>query len=108
MKASQKHYSNLADMYRSNKIVTDFIPAPSVHLGRAITFDHCRYIPVKDGFKVYYLVQDNMLGSILDEVTIPAFAVDAWEDFITSINGKIPTEKEVEEFLHNTFLKKDS
>jgi hypothetical protein len=107
MKPLQKYYSNLADMYRSDKIVKDFIPAPKVHLERTITFDHCRFIPVKDGFKIYYLGYGSVLGTLLDEVTIPEFAVDAWEHFITSINDKIPTEKEVEDFLHNTFLKKN-
>jgi len=77
------------------------------HLGRAITFDHCRFIPVNDGFKIYYISEDNMLGSILDEITIPPFAIDSWVKYLSMINNKIPTEKEVESYLHNTFLKKD-
>ncbi len=72
------------------------------HHGRVVTFDHMRYIPVKEGFKVYYMSDDY---DSLSEVTLPAFAVDAWEEFIDSINGKIPSESEVEMFLQHTFLK---
>ena len=57
---------------------------------------HMRYIKVPTGYQIYYIDDEFEL----DTITLPEYLLERWDNFINSINDRIPFLLEVEEFLN--------
>ena len=54
-----------------------------------------RYLPADDGYQIYFIDEENEL----EDFIIPEYLLGKWNEFIDSINDRIPYYYEVTQFL---------